>query len=468
MLNSILQSFFGTSSERAVKRMYPILDAVHSYEEACARMTNDELRGHTARFKERLAAAAETFKKEHGGEDVDREEFDKDLLERLNGELDAMLPEAFAVVREACKRVVGMRPFDVQVIGGIVLHEGNIAEMVTGEGKTLVATMPVYLNALTGRGVHLVTVNDYLARRDSQWMGPVFEFLGLTVGLITHDMSREERQVGYRADITYGTNNEFGFDYLRDNMALRPEMRVQRELNYAVVDEVDSILIDEARTPLIISGRPEKSTDLYYKVDDVVRQLRKDKHFEIEEKGQHVMLTEEGMETAERLLGVEDLYVDDSLGMVHMIEQALRARNFYKRDDEYMVRDGEVLIVDEFTGRAMEGRRYADGLHQALEAKERVSVQFEFQTIASVTYQNYFRLYNKICGMTGTAATEALEFAQTYNLDVLQIPTNLPLVREDRTDLVFATERGKFYRVADEIARVHQEGRPVLVGTVSI
>ncbi len=441
MLSSLLKSVFGTSSERHVKRLEPILEAVRAREAECVRMRNNQLRRQTQLFKERLSQ----------GES-----------------LDDILPEAFAVVSETAKRVVGMRPFDVQVIGGIVLHQGNIAEMVTGEGKTLVATMPVYLNSLTGDGVHLVTVNDYLAQRDSEWMGPIYRFLGQTVGLIQHDMATAERQVAYRADITYGTNNEFGFDYLRDNGAVRADDRVQRKLNYAIIDEVDSILIDEARTPLIISGRPEKSTDLYYKVDDVVRRLRKDTHFELEEKHNQVLLTEDGMETAEKLLGVEDLYVSDSLGIVHMIEQALKAHHFFKRDDEYMVRNGEVLIVDEFTGRVMEGRRYSDGLHQALEAKERVPVQFEMQTIASITYQNYFKLYNKIAGMTGTAATEAMEFSQIYDLDVVQIPTNLPLIREDMTDLVFATEDGKYKYVAGELAEIHNTGRPVLVGTVSI
>ncbi|HOZ46962.1 MAG TPA: preprotein translocase subunit SecA [Candidatus Hydrogenedentes bacterium] len=441
MLNSLLKSVFGTSTERQIKKLEPMLEAVRNWEARFQAMDNDQLRAQTGVFKERLAQGAT---------------------------LDDILPEGFAAVRETAKRVVGMRPFDVQVIGGIVLHQGSIAEMVTGEGKTLVATMPVYLNALDGRGVHVVTVNDYLARRDSEWMGPVYRFLGLTVGLIQHYMDTFERQVAYRADITYGTNNEFGFDYLRDNSALRPEMRVQRELNYAIIDEVDSILVDEARTPLIISGRPEKSTDLYYKVDDAVRRLRRDQHFEIEEKHQQVLLTDEGMETVEKLLGVDDLFVGDQLGVVHMIEQALRAHNFFRRDDEYMVRNGEVLIVDEFTGRAMEGRRYSDGLHQALEAKERVAVQFETQTIASITYQNLFKLYNKIAGMTGTAATEAMEFDQIYGLDVVQIPTNLPLIRRDGTDLVFATEAGKYRHVVDEIANVHETGRPVLVGTVSI
>jgi len=460
----MFKAIFGTSSDRDVRRMMPILQAVRDREQQYARMTNDELRAQTPKFKQRLAQVASEFRAQHANDDG----FEEKLQARISAELEAILPDAFAVAREASKRIIGMRPFDVQVLGGIVLHRGSIAEMVTGEGKTLVATLPVYLNALTGRGVHVVTVNDYLARRDSEWMGPVYKFLGLTVGLIQHDMDTPERQVGYRADVTYGTNNEFGFDYLRDNMAVRPEHRVQRELNYAIIDEVDSILVDEARTPLIISGRPEKSTDLYFKVDDAVRQLRKGKHYETEEKGQHVMLTEEGMEAAERLLGVEDMFVGDQLGLVHMLEQSLKAHNFFKRDDEYIVRDGEVLIVDEFTGRVMEGRRWSDGLHQAIEAKERVHVQFESQTVATITYQKLFKLYKKIAGMTGTAATEAMEFNQIYALDVVQIPTNLPLVREDMTDLVFATERGKFNHVADEIMRLNQGGRPVLVGTVSI
>ena len=468
MLSALLKTVFGTSSDRDVKRMMPTLQAVRDKEAAYVHMTNDELRAQTARFREHLAQARNEFRRRHPDQDPADEEYPGKLAEHLAPELDELLPDAFAVVRETAKRVVGMRPFDVQIIGGLVLHRGNIAEMVTGEGKTLVATMPVYLNALTGLGVHLVTVNDYLARRDSEWMGPIYKFLGLTVGIVQHDMDVAERQVGYRADVTYGTNNEFGFDYLRDNMAVRPEMRVQRVLNYAIIDEVDSILVDEARTPLIISGRPEKSTDLYYKVDDVVRQLRKEKHYELEEKGHHVLFTEEGMEAAERLLGVESLYTDDTLGIVHMLEQAIRAHHFYKRDDEYIVRNGEALIVDEFTGRVMEGRRWADGLHQAIEAKERVAVQFESQTVATITYQKLFKLYRKIAGMTGTAATEASEFAQIYDLDVVQVPTNLPLIREDVTDLVFATERGKFSHVVDEIAELHNTGRPVLVGTVSI
>lgn len=441
MILKFLASLFGTGAERDIKRLLPQLAAVQDLESKFSALTNDQLRGWTGIFKERLAQGAT---------------------------LDDILPEAFAVCRETAKRVVGQRHFDVQILGGIVLHKGSIAEMVTGEGKTLVATLPVYLNALDGGGVHVVTVNDYLARRDAEWMGPIYTFLGLTVGLIQHDMDTWERQVGYRADVTFGTNNEFGFDYLRDNMAVRPEHRVQRQLHYAIVDEVDSILIDEARTPLIISGRPEKSSDIYLKVDEVVRHLRKETHFTLEEKGHHVLMTEEGMETAERLLGIPDLYTNDALGYVHMIEQSLKAHHFFKRDDEYMVRDGEVLIIDEFTGRTMEGRRYSDGLHQALEAKERVPVKFESQTIATITYQNYFRLYDKLAGMTGTALTEAAEFSKTYNLDVIRIPTNLPLVREDMTDLIFATEKGKFNFVVSEIQRIRESGRPILVGTVSI
>ena len=439
--SSLMRRVLGTSKERGFKKHKPLMDAVSGHESRCVAMSDDALRRQTAIFKDRLA----------GGET-----------------LEDLLPEAFAAVREAAKRVLGLRAFDVQVLGALVLHQGSIAEMVTGEGKTLVATMPLYLNALEGRSTHLVTVNDYLALRDSQWMGPVFEFMGMTVGLIQQGMHTASRQVAYRADVTYGTNNEYGFDYLRDNMAMLPEHRVQRELRYAIVDEVDSILVDEARTPLIISGRPEKSTDLYYKVDEAIRKLRKEEDYELEEKGSHATLTEEGMTAAEKLLNVENLYADDSLGIVHMIEQALRAHNFYKKDDEYVVRNGDVVIVDEFTGRIMEGRRYGDGLHQAIEAKERVAVQFETQTVASISYQNYFKLYRKLAGMTGTAFTEAAEFNATYGLDVVQVPTNLPMDREDKTDLIFASEEGKFRYVAREIEKIHETGRPILVGTVSI
>lgn len=441
IFTAILTAFFGTEKDREVKKFQPVIDAVLAQEARMTSLTDAQLRAQTATFKARLAAG-ET--------------------------LDDLLPEAFATAREAAKRVAGMRPFDVQIIGGTTLHRGNIAEMTTGEGKTLVAILPVYLNALTGKGVHVVTVNDYLAQRDAEWMRPIYEFLGLTVGLIQSDMDHMERKVGYRADITYGTNNEFGFDYLRDNMAKHPDHRVQRGLNYAIVDEVDSILIDEARTPLIISGRPEKSSDLYIKVDEAVRKLRKDEHFTMDEKQRHMILTDEGMEAVERLLGIDDLYTNETIGWAHMIEQSLKAYHFFKRDKDYMVKDNEVLIVDEFTGRTMEGRRYSDGLHQALEAKERVPLRFESQTIASITYQNYFKLYEKLAGMTGTAVTEAPEFDKVYHLDVTQIPTNLPMARKDETDLIFATEKGKFRYVINEIKAIQATGRPTLVGTVSI
>jgi preprotein translocase subunit SecA len=441
LLSKFLTSIFGSGAAREFKRLSPIAVAVRGHEPRMVAMTNDELRRQTGLFKQRLAR----------GES-----------------LDDLLPEAFAVVREASKRVAGMRPFDVQCIGGYVLHRGEIVEMVTGEGKTLAAVLPAYLNALPGKGVHIVTVNDYLARRDAEWMGPIFQFLGLTVGCIQHDMSVPERQVAYRADVTYGTNNEFGFDYLRDNGARAPDFIVQRELNYAIIDEVDSILIDEARTPLIISGRPEKSSDVYIKVDEVVRKLRRDTHFTVEEKHNQVLLTDEGQEHAERLLGVDNLFTEEHISLVHMMEQSIRAHYLFKRDDEYMVRDGEVLIIDEFTGRVMEGRRYSDGLHQAIEAKERVAIRFESQTIATITYQNLFKLYNKISGMTGTAVTEAPEFQKVYKLAVTKLDTNLPLIREDHTDLVFATEAGKFAYVVNELREIHDSGRPILVGTVSI
>jgi preprotein translocase subunit SecA len=448
--------------------MAPTVEQIRAEESRVAAMSNQELSAQTGIFKLRIGEAAAEARQQAEASGQTESEIDEGVRLAENAVLEEILPQAFSVVRETAKRATGMRPYDVQMIGGITLHRGAIAEMVTGEGKTLVATMPAYLNALTGRGVHIITVNDFLARRDCEWMRPIYEFLGLTVGLVQHDMATGERQVGYRSDITYGTNNEFGFDYLRDNMAVRPEMRVQRALNYAIIDEVDSILIDEARTPLIIAGRPEKATDVYYKVDEIVRRMRRDTHYELEEKGNHVLLSEEGMELAEKMLGVDNLFTDESIGVVHMIEQSIRAHNFFKHDDEYVVRDGEVIIVDEFTGRLMEGRRYSDGLHQAIEAKERVAVQFESQTVASITYQNLFRLYNKISGMTGTAVTEAGEFATIYDLDVISIPTHFPLVRADQTDLVFATEDGKFRRVVEEIRQYRDEGRPVLVGTVSI
>ncbi|MDY0232238.1 MAG: preprotein translocase subunit SecA, partial [Candidatus Saccharicenans sp.] len=376
--------------------------------------------------------------------------------------------EAFAVVREVARRTVKMRHFDVQLMGGIVLHQGKIAEMKTGEGKTLVATLPAYLNALEGKGVHIVTVNDYLAKRDAEWMGPIYKFLGLSVGVIQHDLNDAERQKAYQSDITYGTNNEFGFDYLRDNMKFRLDDLVQREFNYAIVDEVDSILIDEARTPLIISGPTQESTALYYKADNFVRRLRKDKHFILDEKTRTVALNENGVAEAEKYFGVANLYDLNYMDLVHAINQSLKAHFLFKRDVDYMVKDGQVIIVDEFTGRLMPGRRYSDGLHQALEAKERVRVEEEYQTLASITFQNYFRMYNKLAGMTGTAATEAPEFLHIYNLDVVEIPTNKPLIRTEYPDVIYRTAREKWEAVVEEITELNKNGRPVLVGTISI
>ncbi len=404
-------------------------------------MSDDDLKAKTPEFKQR----------------IEKEE-----------PLDDLLPEAFAVAREASIRTLGMRPFDVQMIGGIVLHQGRIAEMKTGEGKTLVAVMPVYLNALTGRGVHLVTVNDYLARRDSEWMGKVYTFLGLSVGCIVHGLDDPERKAAYQSDVTYGTNNEFGFDYLRDNMKFRIEDMVQRELNYAIVDEVDSILIDEARTPLIISGPAEKSTELYYNINRIIPQLKEEAHYTREEKSRTVALTEEGVARAERLLGIENLYDPRHIDILHHVQQALRAHTLFKKDVDYIVKDGKVIIVDEFTGRLMPGRRYSEGLHQALEAKEGVRIENENQTLASITFQNYFRMFNKLAGMTGTADTEAPEFAKIYKLDVVVIPPHKKMIRIDHPDCIYRTEREKFRAVVKEIRELYEKGRPVLVGTVNI
>jgi preprotein translocase subunit SecA len=386
-----------------------------------------------------------------------------------NGEaLDELLPEAFAAAREAARRTLSMRHFDVQLIGGMVLHQGKIAEMKTGEGKTLAATLPAYLNALTGRGVHIVTVNDYLARRDTEWMGHIYRFLGLKVGTILHGLTDRERQQAYGADITYGTNNEFGFDYLRDNMKFDRRALVQRDLNYAIVDEVDSILIDEARTPLIISGPAEKSTDLYYQVNAVIPRLVKERDYSIDEKARTVVLTEEGVARCEKLLSVENLYDPQAIEILHHINQALKAHTLFKLDVDYIVKDGEVIIVDEFTGRLMPGRRYSEGLHQALEAKEGVKIENENQTLATITFQNYFRMYDKLAGMTGTADTEAPEFKKIYNLDVAVIPTNKPMIRIDHPDVIYKTKREKYEAVLDEIEELHAKGQPVLVGTISI
>jgi preprotein translocase subunit SecA len=440
MLN-IFQKLFGTKNERELKRIAPLVDEINRFEPAIQKLSDDELRAKSAHFKERLASGAT---------------------------LDDILTEAFAVAREAARRTVGMRPFDVQLIGGIVLHEGKIAEMKTGEGKTLAATMPLYLNALTGKGVHLVTVNDYLARRDAAWMGPIYNFLGLSVGVIVHGLTDEERRRGYASDITYGTNNEFGFDYLRDNMKFDLEDYVQRDFHYAIVDEVDSILVDEARTPLIISGPSEESTDKYYRINQIIPGLRRETDYTIDEKARTVALTEEGVARVEKSLKVENLFDPRNIELLHHVNQALKAHSLFKRDVDYVVKNGEVLIVDEFTGRLMPGRRYSEGLHQALEAKENVKIERENQTLASVTFQNYFRMYEKLAGMTGTADTEAAEFQEIYNLEVMVIPTNMPMVRTDHPDVIYRTEKEKFDAAIEEIRELHKQGRPVLVGTISI
>lgn len=455
----IFSKIFGTYSEKEVKRIRPIVDKINSLEPEMEKLTDSELTAKTAYFKEELAKGKT---------------------------LDDILPEAFAVVREASKRVLGMRHFDVQLIGGIILHQGRISEMKTGEGKTLVATLPVYLNALTGKGVHVVTVNEYLARRDSEWMGKVYRFLGLSVGLIYGRMPHKEKQEAYNADITYGTNNEFGFDYLRDNMVIRKEEMVQRGLNYAIVDEIDSILIDEARTPLIISGRANKSSDLYKRASNFVRRLtpkviieediKNEEQLEDNEKYDYIVdlkaksatLTQKGIEKAEREFGLENYNDLENTDIVHNVSQALRAYGIMKRDVDYIVKDGEVLIVDDNTGRIMYGRRYNDGLHQAIEAKENVKIADESKTLATITFQNYFRMYNKLSGMTGTAMTEESEFREIYNLDVIEIPTNKPLIRKDQTDIIYKNEAGKFKAVIEDIKASHAKGQPILVGTVSI
>lgn len=427
------------------------------------------MREKTDLFKAQILISTEDKETASDAEEEGREEGaaverSKELARRL----DAILPEAFALVREASKRVLGMRHFDVQILGGIILHEGKIAEMRTGEGKTLAATLPVYLNALAGNGVHVVTVNDYLATRDAEWMGKVYRFLGLTVGSIRHDATDEERQAAYGSDVTYGTNNEFGFDYLRDNMKFDPKSFVQRDPHYAIIDEVDSILIDEARTPLIISGPAEKSTALYYRVNQIIPSLKKEVDYTLEEKSKTVTLTEEGNVKVEALLEVDNLYDLANISLVHHVLQALKAHVMFKRDIDYVVKDGEVVIVDEFTGRMMAGRRWSDGLHQAVEAKEGVKIANENQTLASITFQNYFRLYHKLGGMTGTADTEAAEFAKTYNLEVLVIPPNRSMIREDLSDVIYRTQKEKFEAIVQEIIELNEVGHPTLVGTISI
>ncbi len=449
VLGNLLKKIFGSHNERELTRLWPVVAQVNALEAATAALSDDGLRERTAAFRAKICDGSPTN-------------------DEIAARLLALLPEAFAVAREGSRRVLGMRHFDVQILGGIILHEGKIAEMRTGEGKTLVATLPVYLNALAGRGVHLVTVNDYLARRDSQWMGELYRFLGLSVGLIQHDSTERERQVAYRSDVTYGTNNEFGFDYLRDNMKFDLARFVQRPLFFAIVDEVDSILIDEARTPLIISGPSEDSTDLYYKVDRIIPSLRREKDYTIEEKTKTVALTEEGNAAVESMLGVRNLYDLANLSLVHHVQQALRAHTLYKKDVDYVVKDGEVLIVDEFTGRLMPGRRWSDGLHQAVEAKEGVKIANENQTLASITFQNYFRLYHKLAGMTGTADTEAAEFAKIYNLEVVVVPPNRPMIRRDEADVIFRTDKEKCDAIIEDVTEAHGRGQPTLVGTISI
>ncbi|MEI7885227.1 MAG: preprotein translocase subunit SecA [Clostridia bacterium] len=428
-------------NERTLKKLQPIVDDINALEAGMQKLSDEELAAKTVEFKNRL----------RDGETIDQ-----------------LLREAFAVTREASKRVLNMRHYDVQLLGGIVLHQGRIAEMKTGEGKTLVATLPTYLNALTGQGVHMITVNDYLAHRDSEWMGQVYRFLGLSVGLIVHGVEPAERKISYASDVTFGTNNEFGFDYLRDNMANSLESMVQRPLNYAIVDEVDSILIDEARTPLIISGSAGKPNQLYYTVTKIIPRLKLEDDYVVDEKANAVTLTEKGVARVESMLGIENLYDNTNIELSHHVNSALRAYKLMKRDVDYVVKDGQVIIVDEFTGRLMFGRRFSEGLHQAIEAKENVKIERESQTLATITFQNYFRMYKKIAGMTGTAKTEEPEFQNIYGMDVVQIPTNKPMIRKDSADIVYRTESGKFDAVVDEIVERHATGQPVLVGTISI
>ena len=440
-MSGFLSRIFGTHHDRVMKKLQPRVERMNALEARFKDMTNGELQAQTGIFKEKLSQGAS---------------------------LDDILEDSFAVCREASQRILGMRHYDVQLVGGMVLYQGSIAEMRTGEGKTLVATLPIYLNGLSGKGAHVVTVNDYLAHRDAQWMGQLYNWLGLNVGIITHNLSDVQRKKAYNSDITYGTNNEFGFDYLRDNMKFDPEQFVQRALNFAIVDECDSILVDEARTPLIISGPSEDSVEKYYEVNKIIPHLKLEVHFTMEEKSKTVSLTEEGNTKVEELLGVENVYDIQTIGWLHHIYQGLKAHHLYKKDVDYMVVNNEITIVDEFTGRLMEGRRWSDGLHQAVEAKEGVEVKSENQTLATITFQNYFRMYDRLSGMTGTAETEAVEFKKIYNLDVIVIPTNKPITRKDMNDVIYKNERAKFKAIADDIIERTKIGQPVLVGTVSI
>ncbi|MGA8540590.1 MAG: preprotein translocase subunit SecA, partial [Terriglobales bacterium] len=493
MINEFFGRLFGSNNERQIKRLMPRVRAINALEPEMQKLSDDQLRAKTEEFRARIQERLSSIADEPEGDDPDRPDVPLENPDRqkeieaerdglLREVLDELLEEAFAVVREGGRRVLNMRHFDVQLIGGMVLHQGTIAEMKTGEGKTLVATLPVYLNALSGRGVHVVTVNDYLAKRDSEWMGKLYSFLGLTVGVIVHDLDDAERRAAYAADVTYGTNNEFGFDYLRDNMKFDLRDCVQRMHNFAIVDEVDSILIDEARTPLIISGASEESTDKYYKVNRIIPKLEKGEEidtqpgepkimtgdFVVDEKHRNVTVTDEGWEKVEKLLGIGNIADPENWALKHHVETAVKAHALYKRDVEYVVKDGEVIIVDEFTGRLMPGRRWSDGLHQSIEAKENVKIERENQTLATITFQNYFRMYKKLAGMTGTAETEAPEFDKIYKLEVLVIPTNRPLLRKENPDIVYRTEKEKYFAAADEIQRLHESGQPVLVGTTSI
>ena len=441
MIANILTKFIGSKNERELNKIKPVVEKINAFEPQIQAMSDEQLKAQTELFKDRLNNAES---------------------------IDDILPEAFATVREASVRTLDMRHFDAQLIGGVTLHQGKIAEMKTGEGKTLAATLPAYLNALSNRGVHIITVNDYLAKRDTEWMGHIYNFLGLSVGCILHGLNEDERDAAYSADITYGTNNEFGFDYLRDNMKFGKDDIVQGELNFAIVDEVDSILIDEARTPLIISGPAEKSTDLYHLANGIIPRFVLEQDYTLDEKARSAVLTEEGIAKSEKILKVDNLYDPKYIELLHHINQALKAYTLFKRDVDYIVKNGEVIIVDEFTGRLMPGRRYSEGLHQALEAKENVKIENENQTLATITFQNYFRMYNKLAGMTGTADTEAAEFKKIYGLDVLVIPTNKPMIRTDNPDVIYKTRREKFDAVIDEIVELHKKGQPALVGTISI
>ncbi|HUD65855.1 MAG TPA: preprotein translocase subunit SecA, partial [Candidatus Sulfotelmatobacter sp.] len=496
MINQLLGKVFGTKNERVIKALMPKVQAINALEPQIEKLTDAELRSKTDEFRQRIqermsrfggggnqpAESADGIESEDEG-DLDRQKrLEKEEHNALQEVLDEILVEAFAVVREAGRRVLNMRHFDVQLIGGMVLHQGTISEMKTGEGKTLVATLPVYLNALSGRGVHVVTVNDYLAKRDSEWMGKLYRFLGLTVGVIVHDLDDEERRAAYAADVTYGTNNEFGFDYLRDNMKFDIKDCVQRGHNYAIVDEVDSILIDEARTPLIISGASEESTDKYYKVNRIIPKLEKGEEidvapgepaqltgdFVVDEKHRNITVTDEGWVKVEGLLGIGNIADPENWPLKHHVETAIKAHALYRKDVEYVIKDGEVIIVDEFTGRMMPGRRWSDGLHQAIEAKEGVKIERENQTLATITFQNYFRMFKKLAGMTGTAETEATEFDKIYKLEVVVIPTNKQMLRLEHPDVVYRTEKEKYFAAADEIEQLHAKGQPVLVGTTSI